>query len=299
MIVQTDNLWKSFGRFGAVRGLGIAVPEGSRFAMLGSNGAGKTTTIKLLMNIIVPSQGTATVLGVDSRRISRGELTRIGYVSENQDMPGRMTVGAYIAYLRPFYPNWDRTLEGEVLRRLRLPTERRIKDLSHGMRLKMALACALPFRPQLLVMDEPLSGLDPLMRDEVMQSLLQWTGETTILISSHELVEVEALATHIAFLDRGSLLFQEATPELANRFREVRVTFDRAAQLPMETPKEWLEPRVEGNVLRFIDMRYSSERELTTRLESQLVNIAHIETSPIPLRSIFTALARALQDGDT
>src|SRR5580693_7154676 len=141
MIVEIDNIWKRFGRFDALQGLSLAVPEGSAFALIGANGAGKSTTIKLLMNIITPSQGSATILGVDSRRISPKELAQIGYVSENQEMPGRMTVAGYLDYLRPFYPTWDRELEAEILAQLRLPPDRRIRELSHGMRLKMALAC--------------------------------------------------------------------------------------------------------------------------------------------------------------
>src|SRR5581483_5950806 len=137
-------------------------------------------------------------------------LRQIGYVSENQKMPGRMTVAKYLAYLRPFYPTWDRALEADILGQLRLPPDRKIKDLSHGMRMKMALACALPFRPKLLVLDEPFSGLDPLVRDEFMEGLLQQAGEMTVLISSHELAEIEGVASHIAFLDRGTLLFQES-----------------------------------------------------------------------------------------
>ena len=149
--------------------MSIAVPEGSAFALIGANGAGKSTTIKTLMNIISPSQGSATILGVDSRRISPSELAQIGYVSENQEMPGRLTVAEYLAYLRPFYPAWDRDLEAEILAQLCLPPDRKIKNLSHGMRLKMALACALLFLPKLLVLDEPFSGLDPLVR-------LPWVG---------------------------------------------------------------------------------------------------------------------------
>jgi ABC-2 type transport system ATP-binding protein len=131
MIVQADNVWKKFGRFGALQGLSFSVPEGSAFALVGANGAGKTTIIKVLMNIIKPTGGDATVLGVNTRTISPRELTQIGYVSENQDMPGRQTASAYIDYLRPFYPSWDRALEADILGKLRLPPERRIKDLSH------------------------------------------------------------------------------------------------------------------------------------------------------------------------
>jgi ABC-2 type transport system ATP-binding protein len=190
-MIKAHKLSKKFGRHDVVRDLSFAIPEGSAFALIGANGAGKTTTIKILMNILHATRGTAEVLGIDSRRLSSRELAQIGYVSENQDMPHRMTVEQFIAYLRPFYPTWNTELEKTLLRQLRLPTERRIRDLSHGMRLKMALACALPFRPKLLVLDEPFSGLDPLVRAEFMEGPLHQAGEMTILISSHELGEID------------------------------------------------------------------------------------------------------------
>src|SRR5580700_6781276 len=123
-MIRVNGLWKKFGRFEALQGLSFAVPEGSAFALIGANGAGKTTTIKILMNIIEATRGNAEVLGVDSRRISPRELAQIGYVSENQDMPSRLTVGEYVAYLRPFYSTWDRDLEASIARQLRLPLER-------------------------------------------------------------------------------------------------------------------------------------------------------------------------------
>jgi len=295
MIVRTDNLWKKFGRVGALRGLTLNVPEGSAFALLGGNGAGKTTAIKVLMNILEPTDGAATILRVDSRRISPRELAQIGYVSENQHIPGRMTVPAYIHYLRPFYPNWDRTLESKVRSRLRLPLDRKIKDLSHGMRLKMALACALPFRPKLLVLDEPFSGLDPLVRDEFMEGLQLQIGETTILISCHELAEIEDSTTHVAFLDRGELLFQESRRDLTSRLREVRVTLDAEARTPVQAPKEWLDLRTAGNVLTFVDTRFS-EADLASRLAAVLGGVRQIDAQPVALRSIYTALARAVRD---
>src|SRR5262252_8041541 len=107
-MIQVDKVWKKFGRTDAVRDLSFAVPEGSAFALIGANGAGKTTTIKVLMNIIEPTRGSTIVMGVDSRKISPQELSRIGYVSDNEDMPQALTVAEYLDYLRPFYPLWDR-----------------------------------------------------------------------------------------------------------------------------------------------------------------------------------------------
>jgi ABC-2 type transport system ATP-binding protein len=295
MIIQTDNLWKRFGRFDALRGLTLNVPEGSAFALLGANGAGKTTTIKVLMNLLQPIAGSATLLGVDSRRISPNEWAQIGYVSENQQMPDHMTVAAYVSYLRPFYPNWDRTLESQIVRDLRLPLDRRIGDLSHGMRMKMVLACALPFRPKLLVLDEPLSGLDPLVRDDFMEGLKPQIGETTILISSHELAEIEDLITHVAYLDRGEVLFQETTCVLAGRLREVRVTLATEARLPARVPKEWLNLRAADNALTFVDTQFS-EADLASRVAAVVDGVREIDAQPVALRSIYTTLARAMRD---
>jgi ABC-2 type transport system ATP-binding protein len=277
-MIRVENLWKKFGRFDALRGLSFDVPEGSAFALIGANGAGKTTTIKVLMNILEPTHGSATLLGVDSRKISPRELRQIGYVSENQDMPSRLTVEEYVAYLRPFYATWDRDLEASIGLQLRLPLDRKIGDLSHGMRMKMALMCALPYRPKLLILDEPFSGLDPLVRDEFMEGLL------------------EGVATHVAFLDDGQLLFQESMSDLTGRFREVHVTLEIEAARPAEVPKEWLEMRALGNVLTFVDTRFD-ENGLGERIRTRIEGVRGIDAQPMVLRSIFTTLARAARDG--
>jgi ABC-2 type transport system ATP-binding protein len=295
-MIRTDNLWKNFGRFEALRGLSFDVPEGSAFALIGANGAGKTTTIKVLMNILEPSLGKASILGVDSRRISPRELAQIGYVSENQDMPSRLTVGEYVAYLRPFYPTWDREVEASITRQLRLPLERKIGNLSHGMRMKMALMCALPYRPKLLVLDEPFSGLDPLLRDEFMEGLLEQAGEMTILVSSHELQEIDGVATHVAFLDEGKLLFQESMTDLTERFREVHVTLEVEASLPDSVPREWMQMRTLGNVLTFVDTKFG-ENELGEQVRQRIRGVRGIDVQPMALRSIFTTLARCARDG--
>jgi ABC-2 type transport system ATP-binding protein len=295
-MIRIQNLWKKFGRFDALRGLSFAVPDGSAFAMIGANGAGKTTTIKVLMNILEPTRGSATLLGVNSRKISARELAQIGYVSENQGMPSRLTVEEYTTYLRLFYPTWDRDLEASISRQLRLPLDRKIGDLSHGMRMKMALMCALPYRPKLLILDEPFSGLDPLVRDEFMEGLLDQAGEMTILISSHELGEIDGVATHVAFLDEGKLLFQESMSELTRRFREVHLTLNAEAARPSQFPREWMEMRAIGNVLTFVDTRFD-EIGLSERIRSRIEGVREIDSQPMALRSIFTTLARAARDG--
>jgi len=220
-VIETVGLTKNYGNFGALLGLNLSMPEGSVFALVGASGAGKTTTIKLLLNMIAPSRGHATILGVDTRAIRPQVLARIGYVSESQALPARLRVRQFFDYLRPSYASWDPQLEHQLRSQLRLPADRKIGELSHGMRLKLALACALAFRPTLLVLDEPFSGLDALTRDEMIGEFLREPREISILISSHELDEVERLASHVAFLDEGRLLFQGTIAELREHAREV------------------------------------------------------------------------------
>jgi ABC-2 type transport system ATP-binding protein len=292
MIVETHGLTKIYRRLEAVRGVNLRLEEGSAFALVGPNGAGKTTLLQMLVNLLQPSAGNANVLGVSSRRLGARELARIGYVSENQELPGRFTVGQFFDYLRPFYPTWDRALENEVRERMQLPADREIRKLSHGGRMKTALASVLPFRPRLLVLDEPLSGLDPLARDELMESLLHQAGETTVVLSSHELAEIEHAVTHVGFLESGKLLFQESSADLAARVREVRVLLDGTAVVPVDFPDTWLDVRAAGNVLTFVDTGYS-EADLGERVRACVAGVRRIDANGLPLRAIFVALARA------
>jgi ABC-2 type transport system ATP-binding protein len=294
MTIRIRDLRRAYGRHDALKGLSLTVPEGSAFALIGANGAGKTTTIKVLMNLIEPTSGTATVFGVDSRKISARELAQIGYVSENQDMPGRLTTAQFLDHIRPLYPTWDDELERSTLAALRLPNDRRIRDLSHGMRMKMALACALPYRPKLLVLDEPFSGLDPLIRDEFMESLIGQAGATTILISTHELADIEDVATHVAFIDQGQLLFQESMNELTGRMREVHIQLAPSAVVPKRLPDTWRQPKAVGNVLSFVETGFS-EADLSARIASLWPAVRAVEVQPIALRTIFTVLARDAQ----
>lgn len=234
-IIETHELAKSYGRFGALHGVSLSMPQGSVFALVGASGAGKTTCIKILLNIIAATRGRASVLGVDTRAIRPAVLAQIGYVSESQSLPARLRVGQFFDYLRPCYDRWDLHLEQELRKQLLLPPERKINALSHGMRLKLALACALAYRPKLLILDEPFSGLDALTRDEMIGEFLREPRETSILISSHELDEVERLATHVAFLDEGRLLFQGTLAALREHARTLFVPGQGAANPSLRT----------------------------------------------------------------
>jgi ABC-2 type transport system ATP-binding protein len=299
-MIRTDKLCKRFRRIHALRDAALTVEAGSATALIGANGSGKSTLIRVLMNLLPPDRGSATVLGVDSRRLSYRELGRIGYAAESQEMPARLTTGEYIAYLRTFYPAWDRSLETEIVRHIRLPMDTRIDGLSHGMRMKMAIVCALSFRPELLILDEPLSGLDPLVRDDLLETLVGQAGDTTILISSQELGEIENLCTHVAMIEEGRVLFQESMDTLRSRFREVRVTFAGEARCPSRPPAEWLRVQAAGNVLSFVETRFSedglSERVCAGSGEAP-AEVRRIEAQAMPLRAIFTTLARAGREG--
>src|SRR5204862_6969501 len=198
----------------------LAVPTGSVFALLGPNGAGKTTTLKLIMNLLQPTAGSAMILGVDARKLGERELARIGYVSENQQLPLWMTVRQLLDYCRPFYPTWDRDLERGLLQRFELPRDRKLSQLSRGMLMKGSLLSSLAYRPKLLVLDEPFSGLDPLVRDEFIRGVLEVSalGEWTVLVSSHDIDEVERLADHVGMLEEGRLRFSESAEALQRRF---------------------------------------------------------------------------------
>lgn len=291
MIIETTNLSKRYGKVEVVRDLCLQVPEGAAFALVGTNGAGKTTTMRLLLNIIRPDSGTALVLNRDSRLLRPEDFRQIGYVSESQALPERLTIAQYFAYLRALYPNWDRVLENSLRQSLDLPADRALSKLSHGMRMKTVLVAGLAFRPKLLILDEPLSGMDTLTRDEVVAGLLEQADETTILISSHELAEIEFFTSHIAFMDKGRLLFQESIDSLRSRFRSVHVTLSAQKQLPADCPPNWLFPEISGHSLRFIDSAFVNREALTHDLASRFGAIqADVET--MSLREVSNALIR-------
>ncbi len=160
-VIRTRELVKKFRGVKAVDGLDLDVPSGAIYALVGPNGAGKTTAIKILMNIFPATSGHAEVLGKNSALLRGKAFTSIGYVSENQQMPDWMRLDAFVAYLRPFYPSWDRTLEDDLVRQFQLPRDRKLGKLSRGMRMKVALVSSLAYHPELIVLDEPFGGLDP------------------------------------------------------------------------------------------------------------------------------------------
>ena len=289
--MRTEKLTKQFRRVKALDGLDLEVPQGAIYALVGPNGAGKTTAIKILMNIFRPTSGQAWVLGCDSRKLAGQAFAGIGYVSENQEYPGWMRVDAYLNYLRPFYPAWDRDLERDLVRQFALPLDRKLRELSRGMRMKAALAGSLAYHPKLIVLDEPFTGLDPLVRDELIAGLLERAAEASVLISSHDLAEIESFASHIGYLDQGRLKLSEEMTTLAERFREVELTLAAPSALPERLPATWMQASASAAAVQFIESRFDHERT-SAEIRQVFGEARNVAFTPMSLRSIFLAMAR-------
>lgn len=289
--IQTSELTKRYRKLVALDRVSLDVQEGSVYALVGSNGAGKTTSIKILMNLIAATSGNAEVLGMDAAAIRDQSYTQIGYVSENQDMPEWMRVGALLEYLREFYPTWDRALEAALVKQFELPRDRKIKAISRGMKMKLALASALAFHPKLVVLDEPFGGLDPVVRDQLIEGLLERIGETTVFLSSHDLTEIESFASHVGYLEEGKLRFSEEMTSLAARFREVEITLQNERSLPAPLPATWLQAKTGAGVVRFVESRFDEEKT-RSEIHQAFGEVRNVVFTAMGLRAIFLAIAR-------
>jgi ABC-2 type transport system ATP-binding protein len=291
--IETFGLGKSFGSNAAVKGLNLAVPEGTVFAFLGPNGAGKTTTIKMLMNIIRPTHGGASVLGIKSTQLQAKNFTQIGYVSENQEIPEWMTVGRLINFCKPFYSTWDDAFCDRLLKQFQLPVDRPLKTLSRGMKMKATLLSSLVYRPRLLVLDEPFSGLDILIRDEFVRGVLELSEQErwTVFVSSHDIDEVERLADWVGIMKDGELQLCEPVSSLQSRFRKIEAVLPLGNDAVAEIPESWLLMERAGHRLTFVATDYvdgNTERELLRRVPG----CEQIYAAPLSLRDIFLTLAR-------
>jgi len=192
----------------------------------------------------------------------RETLPRSATCRRNQEMPNWMTVEYFMAYLKPFYPNWDDQHATALLRQFELPPDRKLRHLSHGMRMKAALASSLAYHPRLLVLDEPFTGLDPLVRDELIEGVLENAEGATILISSHDLTEIESFASHIGYLDRGRLQFSEEMATLSDRFREVEITLQSSSPPSVPWPVTWVNAQQSAAVVRFVETQFEQDRTM-------------------------------------
>jgi len=214
--IVVENLTKRFGRRTAVEALSFQVPEGSVCGFLGRNGAGKTTAIRMLMNLARPSAGRATLLGLDSRAHHTALMQRVGYVSESPVHYDGMKVRDLVRFTASFYRAWNAPRVGELLDRFAIDRDQKVRHLSRGSNAQLALALALGGDPELLILDEPATGLDVLVRRDFLEGIIQLIQREgrTVLFSSHLLHEVERVADQVVLIDHGRLIHSGSLEEL-------------------------------------------------------------------------------------
>lgn len=222
--IETRSLYYRPGRGFELGDLSITVPEGSVYGFLGPNGSGKTTTIKLLLGLLRPQRGSITVLDREVPRQAAEALARTGYVPEAPHLYRSLRVAQAIDYHSGFYPEWDADLAGRLRERFYLPRRQRVSSLSKGETGKLMMLLALCQRPSLLVLDEPTDGLDPVVRRDILDVLLDVVrrGETTVFVSSHLVHEIEQICDWIAVMDRGNLVAELPMTEFRNEIKVLR-----------------------------------------------------------------------------
>jgi ABC-2 type transport system ATP-binding protein len=286
LVIQTDRLGKSYGRVEALKELNLSIRPHCITAFLGLNGAGKSTTIKILLGMMRPSTGDGTILGqrisdpIESVRIRK----KIAYVSENKRLYDYMTVDQMIRFTSAFYPDWRPSEEQKLLRQFALPLDRKVKSLSKGMRTKLGLLMAFARRPELLILDEPSEGLDPVGIEELLEILVAQCSEgTTVFFSSHQIAEVERIADQICILHGGRLVLDSSVDDLRQSYRRIDLVF------PSIPAKH--DFRIEG--IEDVRTRGHQMTVLASRNAEAVVARAHdfqatsIDITPVALRDVF------------
>jgi ABC-2 type transport system ATP-binding protein len=236
--IVVKGLTRRYGAALAVDQLDLVVRRGSVLGLLGPNGAGKSTTLRMVMGLLRPTAGTVRVLGLDPFQSPTEVRQHIGYVPETPFIYRWMTVREVIRFCRALYANWKDGQAEQLLDSFQLPSDRRVRQLSKGMLAKLSLLIALAHEPELLILDEPLSGLDPLARDEFLDGVLHGIcgGDRTVVFSSHQLDEVNRLSDTVAVIHAGRLLTHGPLEELRSAKRILAVLDDK--RLPVVLPPE-------------------------------------------------------------
>lgn len=226
-MIHVDNLSHAYGKTLAVDGLCLDVAPGEVLGLLGHNGAGKTTTILSLLGLLRPKSGSTSVFGLDSRKHGVTIRQRTGYVPENLRSYDWMTVAETLWFVSQFHPTWDAALQADLVRRLELPLEKKMNELSRGTQAKVALACATSFRPDALILDDPTSGLDAIVRREFLEHVIEVAAEggRAVLFSSHVLDEVERLSDRVAIIVSGRKILDRRVDDLKASLQRVTLTF--------------------------------------------------------------------------
>jgi ABC-2 type transport system ATP-binding protein len=207
-VIHIAALTRRFGAKAALDGVDLSLPRGAVYGLVGANGAGKTTLIKHILGLLRAESGSVRVFGLDPVADPVGVLSRIGYLSEENDLPGWMRVDELIRYSRAFYPAWDDAYAEELRQSFALDQSAKVKDLSKGQKARAGLLIALAYRAELLVLDEPSSGLDPIVRRDILGAVIRTIANEgrTVLFSSHLLDEVEEVADHVTMISGGTIV---------------------------------------------------------------------------------------------
>jgi ABC-2 type transport system ATP-binding protein len=299
LIIETNQLCKSFKGKPALRGLDLQVPAGSIFGFLGRNGAGKTTTIKTLMGLLHADSGSAQVFGSPVADADRSvEIRRrIGFVTEDKELYPYMTVEQIVRFTRPFFPTWRDDLAQRYLEIFELPLKRKIPDLSKGMRSKLMLLLAISHQAELLVLDEPTDGLDPAATEDVLRELVAIAAAsgTTIFFSSHQLVEVERIADHIGIIHRGKLVATGSLDDMKAQYQRLNVVLadSNSNTSSLTLPAHWVEGiesvRQEGRVVSIL-ASYNVDAIVE---QARAIPGATVERFPVTLTEIFLEHTRS------
>jgi len=215
-VIAVSALTRRFGATTALQSVSLSVPRGGVYGLVGANGAGKTTLIKHILGLLRAESGSVRIFGRDPVAEPVAVLSRIGYLSEENDLPGWMRVDELIRYQRAFYPGWDDAYAEELRHAFALDPTAKVKTLSKGQKARAGLLIALAYRPELLVLDEPSSGLDPIVRRDILGAVIRTIADEgrTVLFSSHLLEEVEQVADHVTMINHGQIILSAPLSEI-------------------------------------------------------------------------------------
>jgi ABC-2 type transport system ATP-binding protein len=233
-VIAVTGVTRRFGAKTALNDVSLSVPRGVVYGLVGANGAGKTTLIKHILGLLAAQQGVVRVFGLDPVADPVGVLSRIGYLSEENDLPGWMRVDELIRYTRAFYPKWDDDYAEELRETFALDPKARVKNLSKGQKARAGLLIALAYRPELLVLDEPSSGLDPIVRRDILSAVIRTIADEgrTVLFSSHLLEEVERVADHVTMINQGRIVFSAPLETIKESHRCLTLRFSESRPQP-------------------------------------------------------------------
>src|SRR5579859_7859829 len=237
-VVAITGLFRRFGTKTVLNDVSLYVPRGTVFGLVGENGAGKTTLIKHVLGLLRAEAGTVRVFGLDPVADPVSVLGRIGYLSEQPDLPGWMRVEELLRFTRAFYPRWDAAYAEQMLKQFALNPAQRVSTLSKGQLAKTGLLAAQAHRPDLLLLDEPSSGLDPLVRRDILEAVIRTVADEgrTVFFSSHLLEEIERVSDHIAMLHQGKIVLCGPLDEIKAQHRRFTLRFDTAQTKPPVVP---------------------------------------------------------------